>query len=80
MMNERADRLRHALLCAQTDLVILRSGHLYASSGTDSALGRIVRAMGEALDRDAELPYPWCPQPDECRGRGCCPKNPNCGD
>lgn len=26
------------------------------------------------------LPYPWCPQPEVCRGRGSCPRDPNCGE
>lgn len=26
------------------------------------------------------LPYPWCHQPAVCRGRSCCPRDPNCGE
>lgn len=25
-------------------------------------------------------PYPWCHQPNVCRGRGSCPRGPNCGE
>jgi hypothetical protein len=25
-------------------------------------------------------PYPWCFQPEVCKGRTTCPRNPNCGD
>jgi hypothetical protein len=26
------------------------------------------------------LPYPWCCQPSICKNRGCCPRDPSCGD
>ena len=29
---------------------------------------------------EQELPYPWCVQPEACKGKGYCPRDPNCGE
>lgn len=36
------------------------------------------KAVAQADGDPAKAPYPWCRQPDVCRGY--CPRDPNCGE
>lgn len=37
-------------------------------------------AVDAAQPKDNGLPYPWCWRPEICRGKGYCPRDPNCGE
>lgn len=34
----------------------------------------------EAVPRADDLPYPSCREPDACRAKGYCVRDPNCGE
>ncbi|MCL4763005.1 MAG: hypothetical protein KJ018_14730 [Burkholderiales bacterium] len=54
---------------------------LCATYGVATVRAAVDGLYAQAVDdEDGGLPYPWCRQPEQCRGRGSCPRDPTCGE